>query len=345
MKCRHCKSKLSKDMKYCPVCGAKVSTQSGKRMLFALLVVALLAAAAGGTRLALKENDSPLTAEQSAEKNTSAKESTGTTAAPENAAETTEKRPELVASGSCGETVTWTLTEDGTLTISGDGAMDDYDGDSNVPWSNADVKVQKVVFDGAVTKIGAFAFYGTEVEEITIPYSVSEIGFFAIHPIGKIWVDKGNHYYSSDEYGVLFDKNKSTLIAAPMNLSGVYTVPESVTRIEHGAFTCCIMVTEVNLPETVREMGTMVFYGCFQLTSLRVPSNVHAIESYAFSYCTSLTDLSLPSDVSFAENAFEYCVPENIYYEGTKGQWESLQGRYASGNEALLDADVHYESY
>lgn len=345
MKCQYCKTELSKCMNYCPRCGAKVHKRTGKRMLFALCVVALLTATAGGILLVLKENASLPAAVQSAEIDAFTKEPAGTAAAPEDTAKATEKRPELIASGSCGETMTWILTENGVLTISGNGAMDDYDENNRAPWREADVKVQNVIFDGEVSKIGAFAFYGMELEEITIPPSVSNIGFYALHPTGKIWVDKRNHYYSSDEYGVLFNKNKSTLIAAPMGLSGVYTVPESVTRIEHGAFLGCSEMTEINIPETVREIGTMAFAGCLNLTFVRIPSNVNTIGTYTFSHCGSLTSLSIPSDISFEENALAYCNLENIFYEGTQEQWENLQSRCGPGNEVLSDADIHYESY
>lgn len=354
MKCQHCKAELSKGMKYCPRCGEKVQKQTGKRILVVILAVVLIAAAAGGTFLlnsVAKEAAAVLGTSYSMETDvfttrpTEPAAETQTTVVMAETTKPLEKQSQIIASGSCGETMTWALTEDGTLTISGSGAMDDYDENNRAPWRNADVKVQNVVFDGEVSRIGAFAFYGMDIEEITVPASVSEIGFYALHPTGEIWVDERNHFYSSDEYGVLFNKSKSTLIAAPMKLLGAYTVPESVTRIEHGAFLCCSEMTEVNMPETVSEIGTMAFTGCLNLTFVRIPSNVNTIGTYTFSYCGSLADLSIPSDMSFEENALAYCNLENVFYEGTKQQWENLQGRYKPGNEVLFDAEIHYESY
>lgn len=72
------------------------------------------------------------------------------------------------ASGTCGENLSWTLDEEGTLTISGTGAMADYDCEENLaPW--ADYKIITVVIESGVTTIGAYAFDRcSELTSVTI---------------------------------------------------------------------------------------------------------------------------------------------------------------------------------
>ena len=62
-------------------------------------------------------------------------------------------------SGTCGENLTWVLDDDGTLTISGTGAMTDYSYFSSAPWHSNRDSIKKVVIENGVTSIGSFAFY------------------------------------------------------------------------------------------------------------------------------------------------------------------------------------------
>ena len=75
------------------------------------------------------------------------------------------------------DNLTWTLTADGTLTISGTGAMKDYNNDDNPSpvYNNSDVK--KIVIEDGVTSIGNSAFDSCRnLTSVTIPDSVTSIG-------------------------------------------------------------------------------------------------------------------------------------------------------------------------
>ena len=116
-------------------------------------------------------------------------------------------------SGSCGENVTWTLTADGTLTISGTGAMTDYTYDSRSPWYSCRTYIKRVVMQQGVTSIGGDAFWDCSgLTSVTIPDGVTSIGNYAF---------KGCS-----------------------NLASV-TIPESVTSIGGSAFSGCSGLTDI----------------------------------------------------------------------------------------------------
>lgn len=141
-------------------------------------------------------------------------------------------------SGTCGDNVTYTLDDDGVLTISGQGEMYDYDG-SDSPFYRS-ISIKNIIIEDGVTGIGDYAFYECEsLESIRIPASVLDIGkyvfLFCINLI-SIDVDINNKMYLSED-GILFNKIKSTLIRYPSGiLTTFYALPESVIRIEDGAF-------------------------------------------------------------------------------------------------------------
>jgi hypothetical protein len=61
--------------------------------------------------------------------------------------------------GECGESLTWVLTVDGTLTVSGNGAMPAYSYNNNASWYEYDVEIKAVVLEEGVTSVGSYAFY------------------------------------------------------------------------------------------------------------------------------------------------------------------------------------------
>ena len=264
---------------------------------------------------------------------------------------------EIFKVGVCGEKLTWVLTDDGTLTISGAGEMENYSYRNYSPWRNSDL-IQNVVIEEGVTSIGDEAFLGcwnlttvdlpdgltsignyafkdcdsnltsielpdsvTSVGEsafsgcdslndiklsagltsigdtafydcgkltcIELPAGVTTIGNFVFLNCGslqQIVVDENNVHYSSDEEGVLFDKDKSELVAAPGAIQ-TYSIPAGVTDIRATAFS-----------------------GCYNLTSVELPAGLVSIENYAFQYCWSLNNINLPDGLLYiGDAAFESC--------------------------------------
>lgn len=112
----------------------------------------------------------------------------------------------ILDSGTCGESLTWVLDDSGVLTISGTGAMADYQS-GYTPWYSYRNQITSLVIEEGVTYIGDNAFNGVGLVEITIPASVTGIGetvFGCNSSLSAIHVAQGNGSYAS-ENGVLFD--------------------------------------------------------------------------------------------------------------------------------------------
>ena len=170
--------------------------------------------------------------------------------------------------------ITWNLSDDGTLTISGTN-MPNYSTGST-PWYSQRGAIKNVVIENGVTSIGSQAFSScNSLTSITIPNSVTSIGYCAF-----------------------YDCSGLTSI----------TIPNSVTSIGIEAFEYCSSLTSVTIPNSVTSIRQQAFYGCSKLTSVTIPNSVTDIEKYAFSGCKGLTSITIPNSVtSIGEFAFKEC--------------------------------------
>ena len=169
-----------------------------------------------------------------------------------------------------------------------------------------------ITIPASVTSIDRYAFgLCNSLTSITIPASVTSIGeraFMDCSSLTSIEVGAGNVNYASVN-GVLFNAEKAVLLTYPASKTGAnYTIPDSVTLIEAGAFEGCRSLTSITIPDSVSSIEDLAFGGCHSLTNITIPDGVTSIGNAAFSSCRSLTSIRIPDSVtSIGDSAFFFC--------------------------------------
>ena len=235
---------------------------------------------------------------------------------------------ETANSGTCGDNVTWRLSDDGVLTISGTGDMADFEWDGT-PWCSVSSQVKSVVIKDGVTSIGDCAFGGCiSLTSVSIPDGVSSIGFAAFESCSLLTgVTIPNSVTGIGDYAFGYC---SSLISV--------TIPGSVTSIGEAAFaggSTSVNVSRENknycsvdgglydkqkttifhpgkiqngafrVPDGVNRIGDSAFFDCTSLTSVIIPKSVTSIGSLAFLGCIRLTNVTIPDGVtSIGDAAF-----------------------------------------
>ena len=288
---------------------------------------------------------------------------------------------DTTASGKCGDNVTWRLDGDGTLTISGTGAMEDYDyyNDYYAPWMDFLASIEKVVISKGVTSIGNEAFKScNNLRNVTIPDSVTSIGGSAFRgcDITSLKIPDGVKYIGPSA----FSDCELETINIPNGLavlddcvfSGCWrlkqiTIPNSVTKIEVSAFNRSGLESIV-IPKSVTSIGDMVFQECTHLSSVTLPSSIKTISDSAFLACESLTNIVIPDGiVKIGDSAFYHCkalnsitIPasvksigflafngcdalKDVYYLGTNEQWQEIEN-IGHINYALQNSTIHFKN-
>lgn len=193
----------------------------------------------------------------------------------------------LIDHGKTGE-CQWKINEEGTLIISGNGAMENYNYPTRNLWRK--YKFSEVIIEDGVTSIGTYSFEDCKnLTSIIIPESVTSIGCFA--------------FYNCE------------------SLTDI-TIPDSVTSIGEGAFVNCTSLASINIPNNVTTIEYCTFSCCSSLISITIPDSVTFIDEWAFDRCTNLKDITIPdSVVIIGSGAFERTKwydnqPDGIVYVG-----------------------------
>ena len=167
----------------------------------------------------------------------------------------------------------------------------------------------KITIPNSVTSIGRAAFSTcTRLAEIEIPSSVTSIGDYVFDEstgLTKINVSESNLNYSSDD-GILYNRDKTSLIKCPLGKKGEVEILNSVTRIANFAFCKCTGLTSIEIPEGITSIGYDAFMGCTGLTSIVIEENI-SVQAEAFMYCTSLTTIEIKNGY-ISEKAFLGCT-------------------------------------
>lgn len=221
---------------------------------------------------------------------------------------------EAVDSGTWGD-IFWSWDGEGTLTISGEGAVpgvDEFagtDGSSDQPWSEYMQSITKVVLEEGITGIGQSAFmFHQNLTEVTLPSTLESIGVCAFA-------------YCSSLQQIALPENLKTLANFAFDASGLTSVriPASVETIGMGVFEFCNSLHTVVIDAPIRAIPDKLFYYSQALPGFEIPRTVETIGAEAFANCTALAELTIPDSVTaIGSLAFESCTSlKTVTFEGS----------------------------
>ena len=233
--------------------------------------------------------------------------------------------------------VTSTFTSK-TLTITGSGAMPDFDfpNGSLAPWWNYEAlgmltsfgnfklegELKKVVIKDGVTNVSNYAlFFLPAATQVTLPDSVTSIGRYGIAMCSKLTglsIPKG--VTGIGDFGLA--GNGLTAVTLPDGLQSLgrgafdscasltnTTLPTAITAVPGKCFADCTKLLNVKYAGTVTAIGDLAFESCKALTAAPIPETVTEIGASAFTGCTALTDVTIPAGVStIPEDCFRGCT-------------------------------------
>ncbi len=183
-----------------------------------------------------------------------------------------------------------------------------------------------------VNSLGKYSIaYCYNLERVTIPASTSTIAdnaFYLDYNLVRITVDEGNNYYSTDEYGTLFNKDKTKLIKYPTgNKASEYTIPETVEIICDGAFIAGYNLKNITIGSNVEIIGNNAFENCDSLSKIVIPDSVTRIGAGAFNWCQTLETVEIGSGVSsISKGTFDKCYYLKSFYVSKDNKFYTSDG-------------------
>ncbi len=251
--------------------------------------------------------------------------------------------------GECGENMRWSLA-DGTLEITGSGAMTEYAHYDNLPWVDYRENITKVVIADGVTSVSSYAFAScTNLKEAVLPPSLTELSLGMFSDCGfesfdipdtveKIGRQAFNYCTLLETVNIPYGVKEIDSFA--FNYSGLKTVtiPGSVKKLGYASADMEVVVGEcifafnenletVIIENGVEEIGGGAFFDARAIKNVVIPNSVKTLGMAAFGNCISLESLVIPASVTRIDTgAFYDCVKlTDIYYKGSQEQWNEIE--------------------
>ena len=210
--------------------------------------------------------------------------------------------------------VYWNLSDDGVLTIYGNGKMKDFDpanGDV-APWGKA---IEKLIVEDGVTKIGKNSFDECkQLSEVSLADSITEIGkvAFTFCSFTELKLPKKLEKLGNSAF---YHCNKLKEIE----------VPKTVNCIEDYAFNQCEKLSSAKVLADAATLGNYMFMSCSNLENVWISGNVSKIGCAAFA-TSGVKNIWLPKSISQIDSlAFNACKSlENVYFDGKKSDFDKI---------------------
>lgn len=236
---------------------------------------------------------------------------------------TPEVSKDIIKSG-VDQNITWKLTKDGTLYLSGKGEMPNWVVDPgyfeeihrhiNTPWIEYKNQIKKVIIDSGITTIseGTFSDY-RNLKNVILPDGVTKI--------------------EDEAFGDCISLEKVNLPDSLVTLERAFPncrelnnikIPDKLKSIGQSCFYACISLTYVEIPDSVETIGTCAFYGCKNLKSIKLSENITRIGGSTFRSCASLESIEFPKKMkALGDWLFAGCTSlKTLYFTGDKVIYE-----------------------
>lgn len=273
-----------------------------------------------------------------------------------------------IAAGTVGDGVSWVISADGTLVISGSGTFN-FEWYSP-PWKDYKDVITSVRIEEGVTRIpDSLLVFLDSAKKIYIPSTVEYIEALAFdnsYGIEEFIVSEDNSVYKSED-GIIYSKDGITLVRFPAASPFTeFTIPETVSYISNEAFACSCNLRVINIGENVLGIGSNAFYNS-NIESVTFESPASSIESSLFAY-SDFASFVIPDTVEYIGSSaffdikpleslvigsgvkeigtyvFEYTPNLSvIHYHGTEESWNAIS--IEDHNESLLEKEIHFVAY
>lgn len=278
----------------------------------------------------------------------------------------------VVASGTAGDNVQWSLDSDGKLSITGSGEI--KVGWYEPPWKAYNAQILTCVIGEGITLLPSTALsFAENMTSLSLPstlitYQTYATPIWGCEALEQINVHEDNKTFKSID-GILFTEDEKTIVAYPAaKAADEYTVPASVATIAENAFRkadighiivpdtvtvledscfCDADVTSVTIGSGVTEIPVNALSDS-TVESFVVPDTVKTIKRSAFRACYDLTSIVIGSGVETIEGtAFEYTNDlAIIHYNGTQDEWNEISIDTNNGSyNGLLTKEIHFVSH
>ncbi|MBR2047543.1 MAG: leucine-rich repeat protein [Oscillospiraceae bacterium] len=204
---------------------------------------------------------------------------------------------EPATSGTCGDDLTWQLSDQGVLTILGTGDMWDYSTLEEPGWRYENVNTL-ILADG-VTSVGAYAlYYCDDLSVVIFPESLTRIGecaFSGLENLTSLSLPEG------------LESIGASAFRGCTGLTSL-AIPHSVTEVEDSAFDECYNIISLDLGSSITAIGDHAFSSWVKLEQVTIPESVTSIGEKAFYACQSLKQIVIPDSVTeLGQDAFGLC--------------------------------------